>query len=136
VRQNDYDHTNRVRVLSATSALLGLWLILAPSVLGIPSGPFAWSGAISGVLIVISSIIRFRSRHTPALSWSNAIVGAWVVMSPWVFTYLTADFRTWSYVLVGGVVAVIAILSLTSSAAAHPWTPKGATAVKPKKLLR
>jgi hypothetical protein len=136
MQSNEQSHTSRMRVLSAVSMLLGAWLVIAPIVLAIPAGPFAWSGALAGVLIVIFSVVRFLSRHTAALSWGSAVIGAWVVMSPWVFDYLTAGFRTWSYVLAGGVVAVIAILSLTSSAANHPWTPEGQTDRKPDKLLR
>jgi hypothetical protein len=136
MRDLEQNHTNRMRIMSGISAALGAWLVIAPAVLGIPAGPFARSGVVAGVLIILFSVIRFLSRHTTVLSCATALAGAWVIMSPWVFSYLTSGFRTGSYVLVGALVAVIAALSLTSSAAKHPWAPKGMTAGKPDKLLR
>jgi hypothetical protein len=124
MRNNSEGHTARMRVLGGVSALLGAWLVLSPAALGIPGGRLASSSVISGILIIVLAVARLLWRHTSALSYSTAVVGAWVVMSPWVFDYLTAGFRTWSFVLAGGVVAVIAVLSLTSSAVRHPWAPE------------
>jgi hypothetical protein len=124
MRNNSGGHTARKRLLSGISAILGVWLVLSPAALGIPGGRLASSSIISGIVIIVLAITRFLWRHTSALSYSAAVVGAWVVMSPWVFDYLTGGFRTWSFVLAGGVIAVIAVLSLTSSAVQHPWTPK------------
>lgn len=136
MQAQEQGHTQRMRMLSGISALVGIWLIAAPSALGIPSGPCSWNGVIAGALILVFSGIRLLSRHTPVLSWGSAIVGAWVVMSPWVFNYLTAGFRTWNYVIAGALVAVIAVLSLTSSAVQNPWTPKSASTAKSDKILR
>jgi hypothetical protein len=113
-----------MRLLSGISAILGVWLVLSPAALGLPGGRLASSSIISGIVIVTLAVIRFLWRHTSALSYCTAVVGAWVVMSPWVFDYLTGGFRTWSFVLAGGVIAAIAVLSLTSSALRHPWIPK------------
>ena len=132
----EQNHTRRTQVMSAISALMGLWLVIAPTALRVPAGDFARSAAIAGALIVAFSVIRFLSRHTAMLSWATAIVAAWVIMSPWVLGYLTAGFRTWSFVLVGAGVGIIAFLSLTSSAVAHPWTPQSPNAGERDKLLR
>ena len=105
-----------VGVSSAVIALLGLWLVISPWTLGAPGPRVATSGVICGALILVCSAIRFAHRHTSAMSWINALLGAWTIGAAWVFNENSGDVHTWSYTIVGIVVAGLETLSLTSSA--------------------
>ncbi|MGH8136627.1 MAG: SPW repeat protein [Terriglobia bacterium] len=116
----DGNHGKRVRMSSGVNALLGLWLIVCPWILGAPARNVAWSGVIAGILIVCLAVIRFTSRHTTALSWMNVLLGVWVIMAPWILGSTSGDMQTWTYVIAGTLVAVLEMFSLTSSAIRRP----------------
>lgn len=113
---NDTSARPAISVSSALIMLLGLWLIISPWVLGPPGPRVATSGIVCGALIVVCSAIRFAYRHTSAMSWINALLGAWIIGSAWVFGENGPDVHTWNYVIVGVIVAGLETLSLTSSA--------------------
>ena len=120
-------NTSNRRVISASSAVIALlaaWLIVTPWMIGAPGARVATNGIICGALILTCSWIRFAYRHTSALSWINALVGAWVIGAAWVFGENSADVRTWNYSIVGVVVALLEAISLTSSAM-RPHTSAG-----------
>jgi SPW repeat len=118
---------------SAIIALLGLWLVVCPWVLGAPGPRVANSGIICGVLILVCSAIRFAYRHTAALSWINALLGAWVIGAAWIFGENGWDIHTWNYTIVGVVIAGLETLSLTSSAMRPQMSP---TAVSTRRSAR
>jgi len=114
-------HDSRVRLFSGVHALLGLWLIVSPFIVGAPGRSVATSGMAVGVLIVILAGVRLAYKRTATMSWGMVLLGAWTVMSPWVFDQHTGDARTWNYVIVGLIVAAMAAYSLTSSATQPNW---------------
>jgi hypothetical protein len=118
---NEPVHDRRIRVFEGVSALLGLWLIVAPFAIGAPGESVARSGMIVGVLILILAAIRFTYKHTAAMSWGMVVLGAWTIMSPWVLRQTSGDFRTWNYVLVGLIVVAMEAYSLTSSTTQPNW---------------
>jgi hypothetical protein len=114
-------HDQRVRVFEGASALLGLWLIVSPFVLGSPGPSVARSGMLVGALILVLAAVRLLYKHTAAMSWGIVLLGAWTIMSPWVLGQTTGDFRTWNYILVGVIVAGLEAYSLTSSTTQENW---------------
>jgi hypothetical protein len=105
-----------VSLSSAVIALLALWLVACPYLIGTPGPRVAHTGIICGILILICSGIRFVYRHTSAMSWINALLGAWIIGAAWVFGESGGDVHTWNYTIVGAVIAGLETLSLTSSA--------------------
>jgi hypothetical protein len=105
-----------VSVSSAVIALLGLWLVISPWTLGSPGPGIATSGIICGALILVCSVIRFTYRHTSAMSWINALLGAWVIGAAWIFGENGGNLHTWNYTIVGVVIACLETISLTASA--------------------
>jgi hypothetical protein len=119
--RNEIVHDRRVRLLEGISALLGLWLILSPFVIGAPGQKVAASGMTVGALILILAGVRILFKHTAAVSWGIALLGAWTIMSPWVLGQTSPDFRTWNYILIGVIVAALETYSLTSSTTQSNW---------------
>src|SRR4051812_49250890 len=118
---NELPHERRVRVLDGISALLGLWLIISPWIVGAPGQKVATSGIAVGAVILVLAAIRVLYKHTAAMGWVISLLGAWTIMSPWVLGQTSGDFRSWNYILVGVIVAALEVYSLTSSATQPNW---------------
>jgi hypothetical protein len=61
-------------------ALLGLWLMLAPAVLGY-GAPLATSDRIVGPLIASAALVA-AWEATRAVRWANVALAVWVFVSP------------------------------------------------------
>jgi hypothetical protein len=62
------------------TALLGVWLMVAPSVLDF-TGPARLSALIAGPLAASIGVIAIFEVTRP-LRWLNLIIGAWLLVSP------------------------------------------------------
>jgi len=88
------------------SAGLGVWLMFAPSALGITGGA-AHSDHLIGALIVTVAVIALADVGR-ALRFINVLFGAWVIAAPWLLGGATPISR-WSDAIVA---AVLILLSL------------------------
>ncbi len=116
---------------SGLNVLAGLWLIIAPFVLDYSGGDPIWNDVISGGIIALLALSRvFGLQREAALSWLNALVGAWLVASAfWLDNTASAG---WNDVLLGVVVIGLAVWSAGagesargSGAATAPPPPQG-----------
>lgn len=93
----------------AVNTVLGVWLVVSPWVLGYATATTpAWNAWVLGVVIAVTGIAALTAFHRWE-EWVNAVLGAWLVVSPWLlgFTGLTA--ALWNQIVVGIVVAGLAI---------------------------
>jgi hypothetical protein len=67
------------------SALLGVWLMAAPAVLGY-HGPERTSDRIVGPIVAALSIVA-ASAVMRALRWAVLPAAVWLVLAPWVLGY-------------------------------------------------
>lgn len=114
-----------IRAASGLNALAGLWLIVAPWVLGFSAdaGGGVWNAVIVGVIIAVLAAARFFGAYGAAwMSWVNALLGAWVVISPWVFGYSGNAARLWNSIIVGLLVIVLGVWSASASTPPHSPT--------------
>lgn len=88
------------------SIALGLWLMLAPSVLG-SRAPAAHSDHLVGALIVTVVMIALADVGRVA-RLVNVLLGAWVMVSPWLLEGATAS-GVWGDALVGALVIVLSL---------------------------
>lgn len=90
---------------------LGAWLFAAPWVLGYePVRSAAWNSWIFGVVVAavsVSALILFAVWE----EWLNAIIGLWLLVSPWVLGFASTDTAgaLWNHVAVGLVVGGLAL---------------------------
>lgn len=82
----------------ALSAALGLWLMLAPAVLG-TRGAAAGSDRVAGALIVTVSIIAM-AEVVRAGRLLNVLLGLWTFAAPWLLAGAPATAR-WSNAAAG-----------------------------------
>jgi hypothetical protein len=65
----------------AVSTALGVWLMVAPSVLGTEAG-IANSDHLVGALVVTFSVIAW-AEVTRSVRWLNALFGVWLLAASW-----------------------------------------------------
>jgi SPW repeat len=98
--------------VSAVNFLAGVWLVLAPFVLGHPVAGLGsaarWNDiAIGGVVALIALIRMIVPGRTARLAFLNVIPGLWLTAAPFVLGY--DGVAMWNDVVVGVVVVVVAL---------------------------
>ena len=67
----------------------GIWLIIAPFILGYSMlRPAVWNDVVVGILVAILAGARIGGplRH-PGYSWFNAGIGVWLIIAPFILPY-------------------------------------------------
>jgi hypothetical protein len=110
--------TGIVAMASGMNVLLGLWLIIAPWVLDYSTQENAvWNQVVIGIAITTLALVRAAVPSSePALSWTNFVLGGWLVLAPFVLTYNDTTSVTaiyWNDIIVG-----LAVLTLAGISAA------------------
>ena len=110
------------KVLNWIVALAGLWELLSPFILGYSAMTVAmWNAIIFGVILIITGLWAALTTEMGAekiLNWFNALVGLWLVVSPFILTFSAAMVPLWNGIIVGVVViilALVAVLAFTGS---------------------
>jgi VIT1/CCC1 family predicted Fe2+/Mn2+ transporter len=101
---------------SWVNILLGIWVIVSPFVLAFHSSKAIWSNVVTGAVVGILAIIRWRI-HQPGWSWLNLILGAWLVISP--FVLFLSGAAMWNNVILGVIVAAFALTNTYSKVSAE-----------------
>lgn len=105
--------------LSALVFLAGVWLVLAPFVLGYPDG-FAgwWNDIVVGVAVAVVALVRMVAPIRAAtVGLVNISLGAWLVAAPFVLSYnddRVAAAATVNDLTVGVGIAALAALSMVA----------------------
>ena len=94
--------------------LVGAWMTLAPWALTFSGRP-ASNTMLFGMLVLAfagASVFAKPGTHVPA--WLNLVAGTWVVVSPWVLGFAGQPNATWSHVVSGGLIIVVALIRLSA----------------------
>ena len=98
--------------------VLGIWVIISPFLLQFARFPAAmWNNVIVGIVIAVLAIIRTSLASQRGWSWTNVILGIWMIISPFALGAMTTAVL-WNNILLGIVIALIAIGSASSRAPA------------------
>ncbi len=95
---------NQIKIASGISVLFALWLIISPFVLGMTTASVVamWDAIIVGIIVLVLSAIRYSNSTTsPALSWISALLGLWMIISPFVLGTSAMMSVLWDFILVG-----------------------------------
>jgi SPW repeat len=100
--------------------LLGICVFLSPWAIGRHVG----SAVISNYVIVgiatsflaIAALVAFR----PWKEWIDLVLGAWLVVSPWLVGFSAVNALMWNAVLIGAFIIVCAWCALSDKQGAKP----------------
>jgi hypothetical protein len=75
-----------VQWTSGINVVAGLWLIIAPFVLGYEDIQAAlWNDVLVGIMVAAFAVARLaRPLMNPSWSWINALLGLWLIVAPFV----------------------------------------------------
>ncbi len=98
---------------SAFNILAGVWLIFAPFVLRFSNHrEITWCTGIVGSMVALIAVIRVLGAHRiGGLSWINATLGAWLIVSPFMFDDAGVAAVAWNSLSLGVIVMGLAIWS-------------------------
>jgi SPW repeat len=104
-------HMKRLRDFLLT--LLGLWLILSPGILHLPSSHVAavWNTWILGAaLILLVSVSRYLlDVRTPLEDIAGVVIGFWLMIAPWVLDFDDRALECFNSIVTGFIVAALAL---------------------------
>jgi SPW repeat len=118
---------------SGLNMLVGVWLIVSPSVLDYRPGDAAWNPVVFGSLVVVLAAIRAAGAWGARIpSWLNALIGAWLFVC--AFLLSESQQATWNVGITGVLVFGLAIWSASategrrtvvslSACRQRPWRP-------------
>lgn len=117
------DTSNR---LNWVVAIVGVWEVLAPFILGYAGVTAAvWDAVIIGVAVIVLAIWSALSNNlgmSRALNWITAIIGLWLIVAPFILGFTGVAVALWNAIIVGIVIAVLetwSALSLPSTMGAQ-----------------
>ena len=96
----------------SASFLLGVWLIVSPWILQFREVEMAvWNAWILGVIVAVAAVAALARYHEWE-EWVSLALGAWLVVSPWVLGFTATTAALWSHVIVGLLVAGMAVWTI------------------------
>lgn len=101
-----------IRAASTICLLAGIWLFVSPWVYGGAANSSAFNAWFVGAAIFLIGCLRVaRPAYSTGFSWVNAVLGAWVICSPWVYGYTANSGRFINSLCVGAIVLACALWS-------------------------
>lgn len=89
--------------------VLGLWMLASPWALSHQTEMTpTWNAVILGILIAAAALVALF-RVMAWEEWVNLALGVWLVISPWILGFSGLATAMWNAVIVGAVVAVLAL---------------------------
>ena len=108
-------HIKNAKILSRINVAAGIWLILAPFMLGFSSYAAAmYNSIILGIVIGVNGLIR-QSNPEESLwaGWTNIVLGSWLFISAFILT-TGSTASIWNSIVLGALIVTMAASSLSS----------------------
>lgn len=112
---NEMANSRTMKWQDWVTLVLGVWLFFSPWILGFYSAmPGAsWNFFVLGVAFVVFAAFALNLR-TLWEEWVNLVLGIWMIISPWILAYNANTTARDDAVIVGIIVAVMAIWTLAA----------------------
>jgi hypothetical protein len=109
----------------AVNLVLGVWLIVSPWILAYAAEQIPSRNAIvAGVVVAVAAaaaLFAFRLWE----EWVNVALATWLIASPGVLEFSTHQAAMWNQVIVGLLVAILAIRAASTEHGSGNLAPKG-----------
>lgn len=112
------EQANTTRGIGIVSLVLGVWLIIAPLVLGYSGGATA-NSIVLGVIVSALALFQLSMPHQTWTSWLSGVAGLWLILAPFVLGF-TEPAVLWNQIIVGIVVAGLGFWNSALVIPTHP----------------
>lgn len=103
-----------VATASGLNLLAGIWLIIAPFVLGYAGADPYWNDIVFGAIVAALALARIVGAYRASwLSYVNALIGVWLFVS--AFWLDSSGRAIWNDIILGIVVFFLGLTSATAS---------------------
>lgn len=86
---------------------LAVCLFVSPWALGFVDDTVpAWNARIVGVVLGVLAVATL-SVFAEWEEWANLVLGAWLVVSPWLLQFASSESAMWTHVVIGVLVAAM-----------------------------
>lgn len=103
-----HDWREEIVGLSGLNVLAGIWLIIAPWVLGYSRSDPRWNDVVFGIIVAVLALIRVSGAYRAEwLSWINALIGIWLFVA--AFTIDQTRVAAWNDIILGIIVFLLAV---------------------------
>ena len=113
--------SGQVRVASGLNFLVAIYLIISVAITAYDGGD-RWNGIIFGIIVAILAASRFSGSAGPWASWLDALIGVWLIISPWVYGYSGTGWE-WNTIVVGIIMIILGVWSATAAHTTETRTP-------------
>jgi hypothetical protein len=105
-------HLDHAKIISRWNMVMAALLFISPFV-------FSFAGTtstaiddylIAAVVFILAGIRQYTIRRNIWLSWVNAVLGLWLIVSPFILGF-TSLLAIWTNIILGIVIGVLAIAS-------------------------
>lgn len=108
----------------AVNAVLGVWLVVSPWLMGYQDSSVAmWNAIIVGMALVAAALgAIFVPRAWE--EWTEGGLAVWLVASPWLLGFATMEAAMLTAVVTGVVIFALALWTLTTDSEYNDWWHK------------
>jgi hypothetical protein len=107
-----------LRAAAGINVIAGLYVLISTWIASANTGD-AWNGIIVGIVVTVLAAMRFSGSTGVWASWINALLGIWLIISPWVYRYAGTGQETNTIVL-GIIVLVLGLWGASASRGTMP----------------
>ncbi len=109
-----YDWRSDVIGFSGLNIIAGIWLIIAPWVLGYSGRDPRWNDVVFGAIVAVIGLVRVAGGYREAwLSWINAAIGVWIFIAAFAIDHTGR--ASWNDIILGVIVCALALGSAGST---------------------
>ena len=106
----------------AANLVLGVWLAASPWAIGYVGNQYAaWNAWIVGCVIAVAALaalVTFQKWE----EWINTALGLWLVISPFLLSYMTITSAAWNQIVIGALVSVLSVWTAVTTEEGHTAT--------------
>ena len=118
--QNNTSRASTIKTASGVNLVLGIWLIIAPFILGYEIATSVANDVTIGIIIAILAAARaFGAYRAAWLSWFNVALGVWLLIAPFILFYASSA-AVWNDIIVGIIVICLGVWSAMASRRSRP----------------
>ncbi|HWH51483.1 MAG TPA: SPW repeat protein [Gemmatimonadaceae bacterium] len=106
-----HSHSTPIRVASGLNFLAAIYLIISAWMRDVGGGATP-NAIIFGIIVAILAASRFSGAR-PWAAWIDALIGIWMIISPWIYGYAGGGWM-WNSIIVGVIMLVLGVWSATA----------------------
>lgn len=110
------EHLDHAKTISRWNMVMAVLLFISPFVFSYAtSTATSFDDYIVGIVVfVLAAIRQYLTSKNVGLSWINAVLGLWLIISPFVLAF-TSLYAIWTNLILGLIIGILSIASASET---------------------